>query len=124
MIERDGRVIQHIWQIRSGNIRDEKPQELFKSNKEKICPECEYESLYQRKQISERTITDLILTRSRVRKAMTRYVGFHEFCVRCRKIYFPPDIQKYGKRQLYGDGFRSWVVYQRIALRMPYDSIL
>ena len=21
-------------------------------------------------------------------------------------------------------GFRSWVVYQRIALRMPYDSII
>ena len=40
------------------------------------------------------------------------------------KIYFPPDIRKYGKRQLYGDGFRSWVVYQRIALRMPYESII
>ncbi len=36
MIERDGRVIQRIWQIRSGNIKDEKPQELFKSNKGKF----------------------------------------------------------------------------------------
>jgi predicted RecB family nuclease len=90
----------------------------------KICPECGHEPLYQRKQISERTITDLVLTRSMVRKVITRYVGAHEFCVKCRKIYFPPDIRKYGKRQLYGDGFRSWVVYQRIALRMPYDSII
>src|SRR5262249_46629768 len=90
----------------------------------KICPECGHEPLYQRKQISERTITDLVLTRSMVRKVITRYVGAHEFCVKCRKIYFPPDIRKYGKRQLYGDGFSSWVVYQRIALRMPYDSII
>src|SRR5215831_20773562 len=30
----------------------------------KMCPECEYEPLYQRKQISERTITDLVLTRN------------------------------------------------------------
>ena len=76
MIESDGRVIQRIWQIRSGNIKDESRKNQVKQGK--ICPEW-HEPLYQRKQISERTITDLVLTRSMVRKAITRYVGAHEF---------------------------------------------
>jgi hypothetical protein len=29
----------------------------------------------------------------------------------------------YERQQLYGNGFKSWVVYQRIALRLPYKSI-
>ncbi len=44
--------------------------------------------------------------------------------MQCRKLYSPPDICKYERQQVYGNGFKSWIVYHRIALRLPYQSIL
>jgi len=92
--------------------------------REKVCPECGYVPLHPRKQIAERTIIDLVLTRNGVRKTLTRYVGAQGYCRQCRKLYSPPDIRKYERQQVYGNGFKSWIVYHRIALRLPYQSIL
>jgi len=36
----------------------------------------------------------------------------------------PPKIHEFGKNQVYGHGFKAWLVYHRVALRLPYDSIV
>jgi hypothetical protein len=30
----------------------------------------------------------------------------------------------YERRQLYGHNFKAWIAYQRVALRLPYESIV
>ena len=64
-----------------------------------------------------------MLTRSGIKKTLTRYVGFKGYCIQCSQIYSPPDIRKYGRTQVYGHGFKAWVTHQRVALRLPYLSI-
>src|SRR5262249_33794205 len=52
------------------------------------------------------------------------YIGFRGYCIKCARSYSPPDIRKYERRQLYGHTFKAWIVYQRVALRLPYSSIV
>jgi hypothetical protein len=87
------------------------------------CPDCGYTPLHQTDQVAGRTIIDLMLTRSGIKKTLTRYVGFKGYCIQCSQIYSPPDIRKYGRTQVYGHGFKAWVTHQRVALRLPYLSI-
>jgi hypothetical protein len=88
------------------------------------CPECGYKPLRQTEKVVERTIIDLVLTKSGIKKTMTRYVGMQGYCIQCGRYYSPPEIRKYNATQLYGYGFKSWVIYQRVALRLPYSSII
>jgi len=88
------------------------------------CPKCGYTPLRQTEEVVGRIIIDLALTRSGVKKTLTRYRGFKGYCIQCTRIYSPPAIRKYERRQLYGHGFKSWIVYQRVALRLPYESIV
>lgn len=39
-------------------------------------------------------------------------------------MFAPPIIREFGRRQVYGHGFKAWLVYHRVALRLPYDSIV
>ena len=89
----------------------------------RTCPKHETEQLRPRSAVSRRTIIDLVITRSGIRKTITEYVGTKTFCPECRKHYLPSGIDKYYKTQLYGHGFRAWTVYQRVALRMTYSGI-
>jgi hypothetical protein len=88
------------------------------------CPECGYTPLHQTEKVAGRTIIDLALTRSGIKKTLTRYVGFKGYCIQCSRIYSPPDIRKYGRTQVYGHGFKAWVTHQRVALRLSYLSIV
>jgi hypothetical protein len=88
------------------------------------CPECGYTPLHQTEKVAGRTIIDLALTRSGIKKTLTRYVGFQGYCIQCSRIYSPPDIRKYGRTQVYGHGFKAWVTHQRVALRLSYLSIV
>ena len=88
------------------------------------CPECGYTPLRHTEQVAGRTIIDLVLTRSGIKKTLTRYVGFKGYCIQCAQIYSPPDIRKYGRTQVYGHGFKAWVTHQRVALRLSYLGIV
>ncbi len=68
-------------------------------------------------------IVDFVLTKSGIRKTITQYLGAMVQCINCRKFSIPPALQKYTRPQLYGHGFKAWHVYQRVALRLPYDLI-
>jgi len=67
-------------------------------------------------------ITDLVFTKRGVRKAIIHYWGTKGWCDQCRRIYKPEIIASFDRRN-FGHNFISWVVYQRIILRLPYEVI-
>jgi len=79
--------------------------------------------LKEAKQISKRLIIDLVLGKNGMKKTITEYIGQKGYCPQCYRYYAPVELHEYGARQLYGHGFRAWVVYQRIGLRMTYSNI-
>jgi predicted RecB family nuclease len=98
--------------------------EVLQVAHEKVCPKCGFEPLAPTKTISKRFIVDLTLTEKGIEKTVIEYNGVKTFCPRCKKYYVPSEIRKYSAIQVYGHGFRAWVVYQRVALRLPYESIV
>ncbi len=87
-----------------------------------VCPHHD-EPLRPTERLSKRLIIDLVFAKNGIRKTITEYVGIQGYCATCQRYHVPPEIRKYGANQLYGYGFQAWVVYQRVALRMTYDSI-
>jgi predicted RecB family nuclease len=107
-----------------GNRKTEpKPTKIIQVPSRMFCIECNNELHKHPAHISRRIIIDLVLTKSGIRKKITEYLGDHAYCRQCNKYYVPPHMIGYNRNQLYGHGFRSWMVYNRVALRMPYASI-
>jgi predicted RecB family nuclease len=90
---------------------------------DRTCPQCG-NHLRPTKAISKRVIVDLALAKHGIEKTITEFSGNKSHCPKCQKDYAPPSIRKYPKNQVYGHNFESWVVYQRVALRLPYESIV
>ena len=90
----------------------------------KVCPQCGGQLLVPAKKSAERTIIDLVSTPRGMRKDITHYRRAREYCQGCRK-YFAYDFGRgYQENQRYGHGLQAWAVYQRVALRLPYESIV
>jgi predicted RecB family nuclease len=87
------------------------------------CATCGYAPLRPTARVSKRLLIDLVLTRNGVKKTITEYTGIQGYCPKCGKYQIPAALRTYGVRQLYGHGFKAWVAYHRVALRMPYGSI-
>src|SRR6266446_6019257 len=104
-------------------IEKKKPTRTIQVPSRSLCIDCDNELRKHHTHISRRIIIDLVLTKSGIRKTIIEYVGDHSYCSKCNKYYIPPYMIGYSRNQLYGHGFRSWIVYNRIALRMPYSSI-
>jgi len=51
-------------------------------------------------------------------------MGAEGYCQKCCRYYLPEEINKLGTSQLFGRGVQSWVVYQRLVLRLPYRLIV
>lgn len=90
----------------------------------KTCPKCGQAPLRPTKQTSKRLIIDFVMQRSGLRKTITEYVGVQGYCSKCHKSHVPPGISKYHRSQLLGPGFKALLVYYRVALRLPYESIV
>jgi predicted RecB family nuclease len=86
------------------------------------CPKC-HNNLSPDKGATERTIIDLIFTRNGCRKTITKYMGQKAYCSTCVYYYSPPNLQKF-YNSAFGHGLQSWLVYQRIVLRLPYRIII
>jgi predicted RecB family nuclease len=72
----------------------------------------------------ERTVIDLVFTKSGCRKTVTRHVGTKSRCPKCgdRDQYNPTSFigsQPYA----FGHGLQAWAIYQRVVLRLPYEII-
>lgn len=87
----------------------------------RICPtdKCKLTKSHLK---AERTITDLVFTKFSIRKTVIKYVGSKCYCSLCRKYFTPPQIDRIGAN-VFGHNFKTWVVYQRLFLRLPFDVI-
>ena len=74
--------------------------------------------------ISRRTVINILPTKRGIKKVITAYTLEHVYCQVCKKVYTHGSQDALKGNQLYGHGFKAWVIYQRVALRLPYNSIL
>ena len=101
-----------------------KPNKIVQVPQVDTCLKCGYSPLRLMETSTTRTIIDLVLTKNGIKKVVTKYVGFHGYCIKCHRKCSPPKILEFEDRQFYGHKFKSWIVYQRISLRLPFESIL
>ena len=101
-----------------------RPMKIVKVPQGEVCPKCGHQPLKPSNQRSRRLIIDLVLTKNGINKTVIEYVGNQDYCSKCSRNYSPPDIRKYERQQLYDHGLKAWLIYQRVALRLPYESIL
>lgn len=100
-----------------------KPTKIVQVPSRKICPKHEDQQLQPTEQVSRRIINDLVLTRNGIKKIIKEYVGTYGYCSKCYKRYAPIGTSQYRVNQVFGQGFKAWFVYHRVALRLPYKSI-
>jgi hypothetical protein len=105
------------------NISSSRVNKVIHLQHEENCPICKDQILRTSKRISERFVIDLIFTKNGCKKYITKFTGLRGNCPKCRNCFSPPGIQKTGHHKLFGHGLRAWTVYQRVALRLPYDLI-
>jgi predicted RecB family nuclease len=89
----------------------------------RICPHHPGQALNSRQTKTARTILDLEFSSRGVKKVVKQYIGYMGYCVICKTQYSPPAIRKLGRGRKYGRGLQVWAVYNRMALRLPYDKI-
>ena len=85
------------------------------------CPRCA-RALDATERLAEKTIVDLVFTKSGCRKTITRYVGAFGHCRTCGRDIPPAEIGAFGNR-MFGHGFQAWILYARLVLRLPYRTI-
>src|SRR5262249_36538005 len=88
------------------------------------CPCCAYTPFIPMTAVSRRYIIDLVSTRNGLKKTIIQYAGTQGHCRKCQRDYAPARIRHYPRNHIYEHGFGAWVVYQRMALRLPYQSII
>ncbi len=86
----------------------------------KVCPDCGGELILSNK-FAERIITDLVFTESGCSRKIIKLKGPKSYCPKCNKFYSPENLRG---SSAFGDGFHSWIIYQRFSLRLPYESII
>jgi predicted RecB family nuclease len=86
------------------------------------CPRGHSDLTFDDQALAERTVIDLVFTRSRCRKTVTRYTAKKGYCPKCNRHYEPPALKRVGN-QVFGHAFQAWAVYQRVILRLPYRII-
>lgn len=85
------------------------------------CPECQ-SYLCESEKLREKTIIDLKVTKRGLQKTIIRYFGSKGYCEQCHKLFNPIFIDEIGN-QLFSHSFKSWIVNQRLALRLPLNII-
>ncbi len=87
------------------------------------CSQCSQKLASPSKKTICIIIIDLRFTNSGARKTISLYESAKSYCKTCKK-YFKPDIFYGGNgNYVFGHGFRSWAVYQRLVLRLPFRLI-
>lgn len=86
------------------------------------CPRHPTRVLMASDKIAEVSLIDLVFTKRGCRKTLARYIGKRAYCPLCKFAYLPPLIRRLQGR-VFGDHFQAWVVYQHVALRLPYRAI-
>jgi len=87
------------------------------------CPKCGSSSIRRTDIPANRIIIDLVKTKNGIRKTIIKYEGCKGYCRKCKKYFSPKQIADIRHTQLYGHKFKSWLIYHRVALRLPYETI-
>jgi predicted RecB family nuclease len=87
------------------------------------CPICGSKYIDPKNSEAKRLIIDFKLLKTGIRKTIIEHIGIMGYCKSCHKIFAPPEIRFYGPTALYGHGLKSWIIYQRVALRQSYENI-
>ena len=99
-----------------------KPAKVIHVPRKRRCPYHVRRDLIACDELAELSLIDLAFTRSGCRKRIVAYSGKRAYCPLCNLTYIPPMIRQLRNR-VYGHAFLAWAVYQRVAMRLPYDSI-
>ncbi|MEA1972638.1 MAG: IS66 family transposase, partial [Candidatus Cloacimonadota bacterium] len=99
-----------------------KPQKIVQVQAKRRCSKC-FKKLRIVSSNREQTKIDLKFYKNGVRKTIIKYIGKLSYCYHCDIHYAPPIIKKL-KRIPFGHSFISWMMYQRINLRLPYHIII
>lgn len=95
-------------------------QKVIRWPPRKTCPKCK-SKLSLSDKLAEKTVTDLVFAENGYSKRITKFSGFKGYCPKCC-VYYNPEIST--GYSVFGQGFQSWIVYQRLSLRLPYESII
>jgi hypothetical protein len=97
---------------------------VIKVPKPTKCQKCGNKSVKESKKKSERILVDLVFTKNGVRKSVKKYWTPYAYCQKCKKHSKSAEFSVKGRPIIYGYGFKIWIVYQRVALRLPYRNII
>jgi hypothetical protein len=89
----------------------------------KTCRECNQALSQNSKYSINIIIVDLKFTKSGPRKTIHLHKSFKSYCKTCKKYFKPNEFNRGSGNYIFGHRFMSWIVYQRIALRLPYRLI-
>jgi predicted RecB family nuclease len=92
---------------------------LIRVPRGRICP-MHKRALMQTGLMAESIVIDLVSTPKGIKKTVTKYWGEKGRCPNCSHRHIPPGLRKLNR---YGDGLKSWVAYQRLAMRLPFAKI-
>jgi predicted RecB family nuclease len=106
----------------SRRILHSRAGKIIRVPRKRNCPRDTTHKLVPSGKMSTHSYLDLTFTRSGCRKTLVRYVGMMARCATCR-TYFSPSVIRRWLGRTYGHGFQAWMVYQHIALRLPYRAI-
>ena len=90
--------------------------------RKRYCTCKKHSALIASDEKAEHAIIELFFTKAGCKKTIIRYVGKKADCPTCKASHLPPTIQLIQNR-IFGHQFQSWVVNQRIVLRLPLSSI-
>ncbi len=100
-----------------------KPTRVVEVPRDEFCHKHEYDPLRPTSATSQRLIIDLVFSKNGVRKTVTQYIGYKGYCKLCNRYHSPRALMEIPHTTIYGYNLKTWVVYQRVVLRLPYEKI-
>ncbi len=88
------------------------------------CLQCHSDLLKEKYKIVEKIVIELVFIKNGCKKNIIKYLGYKNYCPVCKKYSAPPSFFETGCPCSFGHGFKAWVVYQRLVLRLPYLIIV
>lgn len=89
-----------------------------------ICLQCHSDLLKEKYKIVEKIVIELVFIKNGCKKNIVKYLGYKNYCPVCKKYSAPPSFFEVTTLCSFGHGFKAWVVYQRLVLRLPYQIIV
>jgi predicted RecB family nuclease len=87
------------------------------------CPQHDVALVPNPEKPVEKTVIDLVFTKSGCRKTVTKLLGIKSRCPKDGQ-YYNPDSIRGPQSHAFGHGLQAWAIYQRVVLRLPYESIV